>query len=175
MRKLVIAAVSTGIFMCLAGTVDAQGQPKPEIAASTTMEQMLAELRALRVEMNQAASAGLRAQLLVARLALQEQRINAVGREVAEIEEKLQASEQYKPVANLMKSLDHAEADEPGGRDEPNPFLDLIRNQADRLDKAGQQLRNRHAELSRILADEQSRWTAFNAQLEALEHALGGK
>ena len=37
------------------------------------------------------------------------------------------------------------------------------------LEKSDAELKARYAELSRLLADEQSRWTAFNAQLEALE------
>jgi hypothetical protein len=51
------------------------------------------------------------------------------------------------------------------------PFLDAIRRQAAELDKSGE-LKAQFAELSRVLAEEQSRWTTFNAQLEALEKSL---
>jgi len=42
-------------------------------------DELLTEVRALREDVNQAASASIRAQLIVARLQLQEQRINVLG------------------------------------------------------------------------------------------------
>src|SRR5688500_9338519 len=77
-------------------------QARPD--APATLDDILKELRALRAELNEATGAGLRAQILVARLALQEQRITGVARELTEIQEKLRASEQAKPVANMLKA-----------------------------------------------------------------------
>lgn len=142
-------------------------QARPD--APATLDDILKELRALRAELNEATGAGLRAQILVARLALQEQRITGVARELTDIQEKLRASEQAKPMANMLKAFGAQQA-EPG---EPapaaNPFLDIIRGQAEQLEKGDAELKARQEELLRLLGDEQSRWTAFNAQLEALE------
>jgi hypothetical protein len=60
----------------------------------------------------------------------------------------------------------------PGEPEEPNPFLDAIRMHADELDKSEEELKAQYAELSRVLAEKQSRWITFNAQLEALEKSL---
>ena len=172
MRKLVIVVVVSAVLSAtLVHRADGQDQRTPQ--PSATMEQVLAELRALRAEMSQASNASVRAQLLVARLALQEQRINVVGRELADIQEKLAANESARPMANLWKSMNPPE--DAGPREEKgeqHKFLDAIRGQADLLEKADRELKERQAELSRVLADEQSRWTSFNAQLDALERAL---
>ena len=47
---------------------------------------LLAEVRALRAELNQAAGASIRTQLLVARLTLQEQRINTISKQLADVQ-----------------------------------------------------------------------------------------
>ncbi len=146
----------------------AQSQPQARPDAPATLDDILKELRALRAELNEATGAGLRVQVLVARLALQEQRITAVGRELTEIQEKLRASEQAKPVANMLKAFGAQEA-APGEPAAANPFFDIIRGQAEQLEKGDAELKARQEELLRLLAEEQSRWTAFNAQLEALE------
>jgi hypothetical protein len=152
----------------------AQSPPPARPDAPATLDDILKELRALRAELNEATGAGLRAQILVARLALQEQRITGVARELTEIQEKLRASEQAKPVANMLKAFGMPEgapgaAGAPGQPEAANPFFDMIRGQAEQLEKGDAELKARQEELLRLLGDEQSRWTAFNAQLEALE------
>lgn len=165
--------VVVGVLAMSALAGGAHAQVRTEAASVATLEQIVSELRALRAEMNQAAQAGLRAQLLVARLALQEQRISVVARELTETQEKLEAQERSRPMAELLKNMGtDPEAAKSGHTPPPNPFLDAIRGQAEALDKSTEELENRHAELSRALADEQSRWTAFNAQLEMLERTL---
>lgn len=155
----------------------AQGTPTPQggaPAASPSLADVLDELRALRADLNDAMAAGLRAQLLVARLALQEQRISGVGREMAEVAEKLAANERAKPMAAMLKNFGGAEAGKPGSEPvPPNPFFDAIRHQAEAIERSDGDLKARYEELSRLLAEEQSRWSAFNAQLEALEQRAG--
>ena len=53
---------------------------------------LLAEVRGLRADLNQAAGASMRAQLLVARLSLQEQRITTLGKELTELQAQLQTA-----------------------------------------------------------------------------------
>ena len=173
MRAIAVACSTFVLALSVAVTAEAQSQARSDVA-STTMEEVLAELRALRAEMNRAAAAGLRAQLLVARLVLQEQRLASIGRELTDVQEKLQANDRTRPVANMLQSIGkEPEETRPGQSPEPNFFLDMIRGQAAELEKSDQQLKDRYGELSRLLADEQARWTSFNAQLEALEKAWG--
>src|SRR5262245_26659226 len=52
--------------------------------SSATLDDLLSEIRGLRADLGQQSSATLRTQLLVARLTLQEQRINALGGQLNE-------------------------------------------------------------------------------------------
>jgi predicted nucleic acid-binding Zn-ribbon protein len=169
--KATVITPLIALALNLAVSAAAQQPPaKTTPAAPATLDEVLVELRALRAELNETATASLRAQLLVARLALQEQRITVVGKELADVQEKLRANEQQRPIANLLKSVGgQAEAADTDRPQEANFFLDAIRGQAEQLEKSDEELKARHAELSRVLAEEQSRWTTFNARLEALE------
>src|SRR5918998_1633671 len=86
-------ASSAVLVVGLAGSAAGQ-QRTPPSAASGTMDEVLTELRALRTELREFSAASLRVQLLVARLQLQEQRINTIWRQLSEVEDKLRANEQ---------------------------------------------------------------------------------
>jgi hypothetical protein len=146
-------------------------QRTPTTAAPATMNDILNELRALRTELRESSAASLRAQLLVARLQLQEQRINTVWRQLSEIEDKLQANETNRAAPEQIFKLMGLE---PGAKPpkEMAPVLEMFKNQMAAGEKTDSDLRLRQTELMQLMTQEQSRWTAFNAQLEALEKAL---
>jgi chromosome segregation ATPase len=50
--------------------------------------------------------------------------------------------------------------------------LGPLRSQVEHLTKADDELKRQQFELSALMNEEQSRWTAFNARLEELEQAL---
>ncbi len=52
------------------------------------------------------------------------------------------------------------------------PVLEMFKNQMVANEKADSDLKVRQTELMQLMTQEQSRWTAFNAQLEALEKTL---
>ena len=52
------------------------------------------------------------------------------------------------------------------------PIMEMFKNQMAGSEKADSDLKLRQAELTQLMTQEQSRWTAFNAQLETLENAL---
>ena len=55
---------------------------------------------------------------------------------------------------------------------EEAPFAAAFKAQLDKLQTGDPELQQRQTSLSQLLAEEQARWTAFNAQLEALERDL---
>ena len=57
--------------------------------APASQDAVVAEIRALRADLNQRLEASIRMQLLVARLSLQEQRINTVVRQLSEVNQKV--------------------------------------------------------------------------------------
>ena len=50
--------------------------------------------------------------------------------------------------------------------------LEMFKNQMAASEKADSDLKVRQTELMQLMTQEQSRWTALNAQLETLEKAL---
>jgi chromosome segregation ATPase len=140
--------------------------PAPRPAS---MDDVVAEVRALRAEMKQTAEASLRAQLLVARLQVEEQRIAGLAHQLAETEQQMRALEGARNpmLEQMMKEFDK-NPPEPGEVD----MLAGLRGQLEKIQNGDPVLKERQATLSRQLADEQARWLAFNAQLEALEKTM---
>lgn len=133
----------------------------------------LAELRAMRIDINERLEANIRVQLLLGRLTLQEQRTNTVVRQLAEVTEKLRANELTKGQVEgftKMFGLDAVKAD-----DEENFLTATIRGQIEHAAKADADLKQQQAELTAALAQEQARWATFNAQLGELERLFERK
>jgi hypothetical protein len=166
-RNSLTFALSAFLVVGVAGSAAGQ-QRTPPTAAPATMDDVLNELRALRTELRESSAASLRAQLLVARLQLQEQRINTVWRQVSEVEDKLQANEKNRAAPEqILKMMGLESGAEPPK--EMASIVEMFKNQMAASEKADSDLKLRQAEL---MTQEQSRWTAFNAQLETLENAL---
>ena len=145
------------------------GQAPSTAPRSASLDDVVAEVRALRSEMMQNAEASLRAQLLVARLQVEEQRISGLARQLSETEQQIRALEGARNpmLEQMMKEWDK-NPPEPGEVD----MLAGLRGQLDKIQNGDPVLKERQATLSRQLADEQARWVAFNAQLEALEKSV---
>lgn len=138
---------------------------------------VVAELRALRADLNHTSSVTIRTQLLVARLQLQEQRIVSLSRQLSEAQNALDA------VANgnvaTIEQLKRREAQLPqlSGEDRVQVEAELrhmkpIVEQSQRREQA---LRLQATELLNMLSTEQSRWTDFNERIDALERSLPSK
>jgi hypothetical protein len=171
MRKSVhrIAIVGSVAVLLLAAAVSGQGRQP-----ATPADELLAEVRALRVEVNNAARSGMRAQLLGMRLQLQEQRIGVISRQLTEVQEKLRANTQAQTtLAAQLKMFPWAAEAAPQG-DEKEGFGQILapfKAHKAELERADQRLKSQEADLQQLLAAEQSRWAGFNAQIEELERA----
>jgi chromosome segregation ATPase len=143
------------------------GQAPAGPARPASMDDLVAEVRALRADIQQMADSSIRAQLLVARLQVQEQRIAGIARQLSETEEQMRALEGARNpfLTEVLKNFDKQT---PGNPDEPNPFAGL-KAQLEKFENGDPVLIERQANLSRQLADEQARWVGFNTQLEELE------
>lgn len=136
---------------------------------SASLDDVVMEVRMLRNDLHQMAESSLRAQLLVARLQVEEQRINGLARQLAETEQEMRGLEAARNpmVAQMLKNF-QADSPEPG---QPDMFAG-VRAQLERIENGDPVLKERQASLSRMLADEQARWMDFNTQLEALEKSV---
>ena len=157
------------LVVAVTGGVTAQQRPAPSRAA--TLDDVLEELRAFRSELRDSSATSLRGQLLLARLQLQEQRVNTIWRQLSEVEDKLQVSQ--KEVAapeHILKLMGVA----PGTDPPPQlaPVIEMFKTQVAAAEKSNVDLQLRQAELTQLMTNEQSRWTTLNAEIEALEKAL---
>ena len=157
----------TLIAPMLLGATLLTGQAPGAPARSASMDDLLTEVRALRAEIQQMADSSIRAQLLVARLQVQEQRIAGIARQLSDTEEQIRALEGARNPF-LTEMLKNFEKNTPDNPDEPNPFAGL-KAQLEKFENGDPVLIERQASLSRLLADEQARWVTFNTQLEELE------
>lgn len=139
-----------------------------QTATPPGQDPVVAEIRALRADLNDRLEATMRMQLLVARLQLQEQRTSTVVGQLRDVEARLrenEAARQQAAAALKMFGMDNAtDADK-----KDNPFFALLGGATEKFDAAEAELKGQQIELTRQLADEQARWTAFNAQLDAIE------
>jgi len=169
-RNSLTLALSAFLVVGVAGSAAGQ-QRTPPAAAPATTDDLLNELRALRTELRESSAASLRAQLLVARLQLQEQRINTVWRQLSEVEDKLQANEKNRAgPEQILKMMGLDPAAEPPK--EMASIVEMFKNQMASGEKADSDLKLRQMELMQLMTQEQHRWNAFNAQLETLEKSL---
>jgi predicted transcriptional regulator len=119
------------------------------------------------------ASAGIRAQLLVARLQLQEQRVFAVARQLTDAQNALTVARlEIAGEQTRVRQLEEAKSRSSG------PGLVTIQQaireadvQIEQLQQREAQLRTRETELQRAVNDAQVRWTDFNDLLDQLDRS----
>ena len=141
------------------------------------MADVLAELRALRAELRQASEAGIKAQLLVGRLQLQEQRIGGLTKQLAETQQQL--SDNDKAYGSLKAQVglidDNIGKSSSTEREEGEQALAPLKGILQQIEKRDQELRTKESYLTNLIADEQSRWTSFNSLLDQLAATLGAR
>lgn len=165
--------VLVAIVLVAVGVLSAQVQ---QTVATPGIGDLLAEVRALRADLNQAAGSSMRMQLLVARLSLQEQRVNTVGRQLTDVTAQLDAAIGARADReNRLNGFEAALAAHTIPSDQVKDIEAEVA--ADRANLAPfrareQQLRNQAAEVTSLLTAEQNRWSDFNGRLDDLERSL---
>lgn len=174
-RKARWTAAIGAVAVCLAAVVSGQAV-QPAAPARTQMDELLAEVRAIRADLDRAATASLRGQLLGMRLQMQEQRIAALARQLSDVQERLRNNAQARTaLAGPLKMFEAMKDEKPGERDEMEGLLGPLKQQLAALDKSDADLKAEETLLTNQLHDEQSRWSAFNGPIEELERAAAGK
>jgi len=155
--------------LALAGVASGQAR-RPD----ATLDELVVEVQALRAEMNQAAAASIRAQLLVGRLQMEDQRIAGVVRELESVQADLAANAQARAEsAQKLKALEDAVLGATTDiRDEAERRLVAAKVAAQQADRRQQALKRRESGLAKELQEDQARWTEINARLENVEQAM---
>ena len=161
-----------GGVACVGGVLFAQGTHLP--GDHSPQDALLAELRALRAEVRQVAAAGIRTQLLVARLQLQEQRVFTVARQLTDAQNALATARlEIAGEQTRVRQLEDAKsrASGPGWLTLQQAIRDAG-SQIEHQKSQEQFLQAREMELLKAANDAQSLWAAFSGQLDALERSL---
>ncbi|MGH9202048.1 MAG: hypothetical protein ACRD2A_12535, partial [Vicinamibacterales bacterium] len=158
------------VVIGVAGVVSGQDQ----MPGRSTLDRLLAEVQGLRSEVTHASGASIRAQLLVARLQLQEQRITNIARQLADVQGGLDSSDNTKSsVMARMKQIDELRDRQTGEQQEQlERETENLTAMVERESKRSRELRAQERELENLLADEQARWSEFNGRLDELELSL---
>ena len=157
--------------LVLGGVASGQSQ-RPD----ATLDELVVEVQALRAEMNQAAAASIRAQLLVGRLQMEDQRIAAVLRDLEGVQAELAAVAQGRAEsAGRLKSLEDAVLGATNDvREDAEKQLTATRAGVQQIDRRQQALKRRENGLAKELQEAQARWQDINARLENFEQAIPG-
>ena len=176
---VVLAALATGWLTA------AQAQTQGSSSQGDIMPAVLAEVRGLRIAMEQMTAAGARVQLALGRLQLQEQRLIGANKRLDEVRNQLAGNQRR--AAELQERVAELEAMLSGERAMPKPdsahSADDIRKMiSQQLPDAQRELAFVNVDVQRVaaqeatltseVADEQTRWTVLNQQLEDLERSL---
>ena len=186
--KALLAMMAAGtvcIVMARESMLSAQQRPAPDQSRGDVNAALLAEVRALRADLAQANQAGVRAQLLTARVQLQEQRVMYFDRRRADLATRAaEAAEKTRQLAaeltgdeERLRQMRAGSAQIP--KEQLEPMIKMFesavaKSKADALaaSELEQRLRIEEADMQSLLAVEQGRWSDFNARLDELERAL---
>jgi chromosome segregation ATPase len=139
------------------------------------LQALLAEVRALRVALEQTAAAGPRVQLAVGRLQILEQRLNTERRRLDDVRDGItngerEAAETKDRLAMIEDALQRAA--DPGERESLTAQLKMAKGVIAQKAAELQRLREQESELAGTVAAEESRWAQASQQLDDLERAL---
>jgi hypothetical protein len=166
--------VVVGMCVGTRGELLAQAPAGARTDGDAAVAALVAEVRALRTELAAASRNQLRAQMLMGRVGLQEQRLAYLDKQRTDTAS--QVALQAQLTAGLRAQV---QAFESGGcnampveaRRDCQANAATLKQQLAQQDAREQQLRSQESELVNALAAEQARWSEFNTRLDELERA----
>jgi hypothetical protein len=168
---LCVALLLMVAFVIAAGAVSGQ-TARP----TATLDDLLAEVRALRAEINQVAAAGIRAQLLATRLSLQEQRIRILADRLTEAQRIVKSSgADHRARSAHLKRVEDSLRDGTASSTTSGAFdamLGHLREDVDRSGREEQALKAQEHELLKTMSAEENLWIDFSSRLDKLEREL---
>jgi hypothetical protein len=182
-RIVLACATVLGISLCAGARVETQTSSGTQDVGFA----LLNEVRALRTTIEMVASAGTSGQLVLGRLQLQEQRLNAViarleatrerlanaQREAAQEQDRAETLEAVLKESPAVFTANHRE--HMSNREDIEEMLKWHRKQIAGSAAEIQRLTAEEATLSSEVAMEQSRWSDLNRRLEEIEASLPRK
>jgi septal ring factor EnvC (AmiA/AmiB activator) len=164
-RSVTFGVLLVGLFSAMA-----TGQA---LRPPATIDDLLTEVQGLRADLVRTSSAGVRVQLLTARLAIQEQRLANLGNELATQQGKLaEIMATRREEEDRLKTYEKAASTNANLRADLEAMVPRQRETVARLQADEQQLRVALAGVSSQIAEDQGRWIDFSNRLDDLERSL---
>jgi len=164
---LAVASVTVGLAALAAG----QAATQPPAAGG---DALLAEVRAIRADLANAASASIRTQLLVARLQLQEQRINTVARQLSDVQSQLSSTgistmtTRMRQLETMLRNGALPQEERTSAEQEMTELKVAMEDTQRRADA----LTAQEATLTNAFSAEQSRWLELSQRLDQIERDI---
>ena len=176
--KLAMAVVPVAVVVTIVmmrGFVHAQSPMRAD-GGDATVAALVTEIRALRADLAASSRNQLRAQMLLGRVQMQEQRLAYLDKQRSE------AAAQAAAVAQMTSMLRNQVNGFKEGACAGLPSAEARRDcetqgamfakQLEEQDAREQQLRSHERDLETALSSEQARWSEFNSRLDELERTL---
>jgi chromosome segregation ATPase len=160
-----------GVVVVGAVTLAGQAQRQP-----ATLDDVVNELRGLRADLRQTSGGSARMQLLIARLAAQEQRIGILASQRANLTPRLIEATRLRAESEAqLKRFENIEAKHLPAettREDADAILENFKGAYTRFRDVERDLRAQDDQLGAQIANEQNRWLDFNSRLDELERSL---
>ena len=168
-----VQMLALALLLAAAGAALGAQVATTQPSSSANPDALLAEVRAIRADLANAASASIRTQLLVARLQLQEQRINTVARQLSDVQSQL-AGTNLAPMTSRVRQLEtmlrgSLSQEERASAEQEMAELKVSMEDAQRRADG---LQNQEATLSNAFSAEQSRWLELSERLDQIERDI---
>ena len=158
MRLLRHAILACVLAIGVGSMVSGQQQQRP-----ATQDDLLAELRGLRADMNRVAQDTIRVQLVTARLTLQEGRLSRLSQQLNDVHQQLAQSQlTLAPFTLQLKQAQESNSE----------IFAPLRNMVEQVQKRDQELLAQETELNRLITSEENRGMDFNSRLDEIERAF---
>ena len=176
-RSVLSVVVVVGVVLSLVLRIPLEAQsPARADTGDAAVAALVAEVRALRADMAAASRNQLRAQLLLGRVQMQEQRLAYIDKQRSETSAMIGIQEQMSSglrsqVQGMQNGACSALPNAAAQRDCEANAASVRRQLADQQARE-EQMRAHQRELEDALATEQARWSDFNSRLDELERSL---
>ena len=169
--------VRIGVVVCtlLLAVAPASGQQSAASKGPDVLQELLAEVRQLRVALERVASENAAIQVVSVRATMQEERLWRISREVDTLRAGLlTASREVQEAATSVRQFEREIADETDGarRRSLEGELPALRTKLQTAREKEQQIQQQEAAMAGSLSTEEGRWQATNARLDDLERRL---
>jgi hypothetical protein len=165
-RTATVTLVLAAIAAAIVGAQSTGANP----ASTASSDQIVAEVQGLRADLQRTSAASLQAQILIGRLQVEEQRLNALSSQLSEVRRAVlaQKAATAKP-SEAVKSTEHLIAI---GNSNLEATLVDARAALALIQAEEQRLVTEEASLITQLNVERQRWIEFNTRLDELERGM---